>query len=335
MVVWVALGMFGLVVRLALGVEFWQAVALSVVQILVSLVLSTGMRQVLRQPGMRPFRMVTVAWLLGSSALAAVILASVTQGVEMAAGWKSPDLSLHDQAVLRLALGWIAFLAWSLGYLGMKAEIDARAHWELARLARDEARRIELQMLRAQLDPHFLFNSLNSIATEIDPHPLNAREMILGLSDYLRYSLEHRNRPTGSLAAELDAVMAYLAIQRARFADRLVTEVDADTAARRRTVPSFLLQPLVENAVKHGFDADLASWNLRVHARVAADNTLRIDVSNSGRLDAPRREGGGVGLETLRKRLNLHYPGRHRFSLEQSGSDVFARLELEGDPCFA
>jgi LytS/YehU family sensor histidine kinase len=208
----------------------------------------------------------------------------------------------------------------------------AQSEQERAKKAIEEAQRMELQLLRSQLDPHFLFNSLNGISAEISAHPEAARQMVNELSDYLRYSLEQRHRLATPLSTELDAMSAYLKIEQARFGERLQTSITADPAARRKIVPSFLLQPMIENAVKHGFHHDLSCWELRIFASLEGDR-LVIEVRHLGRLGSEIHDG--VGLETLRRRLEIHYPGRHRFELAQNGDDIRARLELEGEPCFA
>jgi two-component system LytT family sensor kinase len=191
-----------------------------------------------------------------------------------------------------------------------------------------------LQMLRAQLDPHFLFNSLNGIAAEIRPHPEVAVEMVGELSDYLRYSLDHRKQPIARLSTELGAMESYLRIERARFGDRLHFHVGASEPARRRLVPSFLLQPLVENAVKYGLDRSAAGLDIALHARVEG-NLLAITVANSGTMAPAELSHPGLGLETLRRRLELHYPQRHAFTLEEHDGRVIATLQLWDPLCSA
>jgi LytS/YehU family sensor histidine kinase len=190
---------------------------------------------------------------------------------------------------------------------------------------------MELRLLRAQLDPHFLFNALNSVAAEIPVHPDAALETVHELSEYFRYSLGHRNLVLAPLSAELDAVAAYLRVEQVRFGERLVATVEAEVEARQRDVPSFLLQPLVENAVKHGLESDRCE--IRVTARCEGE-ALLIDVSNPGRLPDDLHVIEGVGLETLRRRLELHYPGRADFELSQMNGMVTAGLILRGMPCF-
>jgi LytS/YehU family sensor histidine kinase len=189
-------------------------------------------------------------------------------------------------------------------------------------------------MLRSQLDPHFLFNSLNGIAAEIRPHPDAAVNMVGQLSDYLRYSLDHRKQPISRLSTELGAMESYLSIERARFGDRLHFKVEAPEPARMRLVPSFLLQPLVENAVKHGLDRSTGTLYITLRVRVDG-NLLEITVTNSGAMEPADPSHQGLGLETLRRRLDLYYPQRHRFTLEAKNESVAATLQLWDPPCSA
>ncbi len=146
-------------------------------------------------------------------------------------------------------------------------------------------------MLRAQLDPHFLFNSLNGIAAEVHAHPDDAVEMICRLSDYLRYSLEHRKQTFTALESELGAMQAYLEIEKARFGDRLRFSVDASPDALTHRVPPFILQPLVENALKWGFHQSASAMTVDIRA-FQTGGVLEIEVMNNGHLRVhPARQG--------------------------------------------
>ncbi len=334
-VVWSLFAVFSLIERLLLFPTIFQAGVFSIFQIPIAVILSGLLRIVYRRPFIGDtFRITTAAWIIGLSLIAAFLHAYIVHETASSLGWISSAINADAAFGLRTKFYWLVYMGWGLGYFGIRAQIEASSQAEKAKAARAEAHRIELQMLRAQLDPHFLFNSLNSVTAEIRPHPDTAINMMRELCDYLRYSLDHRNQPTDELASELDAVSAYLKIQQARFGDRLNTRIEADDASRRRIVPSFLLQPLVENAVKHGFEADHATWDLHLMARTA-DDTLRINVKNSGCLDLSESSHQGVGLSTLRRRLELHYPRRHSFEMTEEDGFVCAKLKLIGDPCFA
>jgi len=331
---WSAFGIFAFLVRMTFYPTL-EAAALSIpIQVLCACGFTALMRLVYQRPDVGvPFRLSTAVWVIALSFVAALIHASGVQFMLLELGWSNPELSSTTAWLIRLKVTWVVFMSWSLAFYWYKAEITAREAGETARRAHEEARHIELQMLRAQLDPHFLFNSLNGIAAEINPHPDTATAMVTELADYLRYSLDHRNKAVAPLTSELDAMEAYLRIEKARFGEALQSSVTADREVRRRTVPCFLLQPLVENAVKHGRDPGTNALQLEINAKLQG-GMLVIEVRNSGRLKPDYYQREGVGLSTLRKRLDLHYPLRHKFIMNQGDGIVIARLELEGEPCF-
>jgi signal transduction histidine kinase len=192
-----------------------------------------------------------------------------------------------------------------------------------ARLARSQ-----LQVLKMQLDPHFLFNALNGVAAQVHEAPDAAELMLEQLSEFLRATLRDAARNEVPLADELAFLEAYLGIERARFGDRLNVEIRASEAARSRYLPSLLLQPLVENAIRHG----MKSQGLRV--RVTADlegDELVLAVEDDGRglpaESVTRREG--VGLANTRARLRALYGDEQTFTLDRgSRGGVCARVRL-------
>jgi two-component system sensor histidine kinase AlgZ len=164
------------------------------------------------------------------------------------------------------------------------------------------SREAELRALRAQIHPHFLFNSLNSINALIASRPEEARQLCVRLGDFLRRSLTVGSRETISLAEELDLAEQLFPIEKVRFGDRLSHAVAADDAARACLVPPLVLQPLVENAVTHGVARRLEGGEIRIEAeRRGAE--LRITVVNLRDPDAPRKKGTGIGLQNVRRRL--------------------------------
>ena len=226
------------------------------------------------------------------------------------------------------------FLAWSALYLGLKHWQDLQAERERTLRATALATEAQLEMLRYQLQPHFLFNSLNSLRALIAEDPARAREMVTELADFLRYSLLSTGASEVPLADEVASVRRYLALERVRFEDRLQVEFAVAPEAEARRVPGFLLHPLAENAVKYGIRT--SPRPLRVSVAARADNgTLIVEVANTGRwcdpLVDPVQNGLGVGLANVRQRLEKLYPGRHRFEVGQEGEWVRARIEI-GEP---
>jgi two-component system LytT family sensor kinase len=216
--------------------------------------------------------------------------------------------------------GAIVAAAHGLGYYERSRERDHLA----ARLAD-----LRLQLLSMQLQPHFLFNTLNTIAELVHDDPDAADCMITGLSDLLRRTLEIGPVQEIALASELELLNRYLDIQKARFGDRLRVAVAVEDQARIASVPVLLFQPLVENAIRHGLAEHVSSGRIDVSVRRDGDRLI-ITVTDDGRGPAagvdPSRER--VGLGNTRARLEALYGSRQRLELA-SAPDRGARVLLE------
>jgi hypothetical protein len=175
-------------------------------------------------------------------------------------------------------------------------------------------REAELRALEAQLDPHFLFNCLNSIRGMIAENQAEAQIMVTRLANILRYNLQRDRQHTVPLAREVEVVSDYLALESARFEERLRVEVEIEPGAAEIPVPTMLLQTLVENALKHGIRPLPAGGELLIRARVR-QAVLAIEVENSGRVRDSPSDGAGVGLRNVRERLRLLYGGRAELQL--------------------
>jgi LytS/YehU family sensor histidine kinase len=187
------------------------------------------------------------------------------------------------------------------------------------------ARDADLRMLRAQIDPHFLFNSLNSISalTAIDAG--RARAMTVQLADFFRLSLRLNARAHVSLRDEADLAMRFLAIEQTRFGARLRVECSVEESAGQCLVPPMLLQPLVENAVKHGI-GNISEGGLVSVRAARAGSQLHIVVENTVDSDTPARTGEGLGLANVRQRLTLAY--EHHASVHCERQDDHYRVTL-------
>jgi two-component system LytT family sensor kinase len=331
---WGLYGMIALGLRLALGQTLWRAVVFTLLFEGVCLVFSLVLRSFYRRAN-RIFGLVPALLLIVLSFAAAAAQVGLASAFTVWSGWQNPVADFFSTTTLRLLIMWATFMAWSLGYYWLWAETERSLESDRREEASREAQRMELQMLRARLDPHFLFNSLNAIAAEIPTHPTAATDMVNELSEYLRYSLDHRKDSLVPLSAEVRSMEAYLRIQHARFGDRLRFSIDLAPDAASCLIPCFLLQPLVENAVKYGLaDSGGGVLEVRLAAR-RVEKALEIRVSNTGVLRPSGSERTGVGLETLRRRLEIHYPERHDFQLIETRGEVVAELELRGEPCSA
>ncbi|HVU22989.1 MAG TPA: histidine kinase [Opitutus sp.] len=173
----------------------------------------------------------------------------------------------------------------------------------------------QLQALRSQLNPHFLFNTLHSIAELIHENPRHAEQMVLQLGDLLRKSLETQALEV-PLRDELDFIRSYLAIEQTRLGDRLELVWQIDAAALDARVPSLLLQPLVENAIRHGIAVSPRGGRLEISATRAGDQ-LHLEVRDNGPGLQPSDDpaGSGIGLGHTRARLERLYGDRARFQL--------------------
>ena len=189
------------------------------------------------------------------------------------------------------------------------------------------AREAELRALRAQLNPHFLFNSLNSINALVGPDPEGARRMCEGLGDFLRRTLALGARDVVTLGEELALVDRYLDIEQVRFGDRLRIERVLDPSVTGCQVPPLLLQPLVENAIKHGIQDCVAGGTVRLETQRNGDS-LRLTVENPVEEDAPRRRGEGVGLANVRRRLEVFDAREARLDAERSNGRFRVTLTL-------
>jgi two-component system LytT family sensor kinase len=194
-----------------------------------------------------------------------------------------------------------------------------------------ELARAQLQALKMQLHPHFLFNTLNAISELVHEDPDTAERMVIRLSDFLRLTLDHLGIPEVPLMMEIDFLKRYLEIEKMRFEDRLEVEFDVQPAALHGRVPNLILQPIVENALKHGLSKISGVGRLRIRANsVGGKLFLRVadngpGISNNGR---PKlREG--IGLSNTRRRLDQAYGKDHIFSISNAeGGGCQVTIEL-------
>jgi ligand-binding sensor domain-containing protein/signal transduction histidine kinase len=233
------------------------------------------------------------------------------------------ERSLTETAAFRVLL--VALLV-GLAWVAHRLRAKRMAAGEALRAAVLEAR---LSSLQSQLKPHFLFNALNSLLPLVGGEPSRARRMIIRIADLLRASLLSETTPLVPLERDLNVLNEYLDVERMRFRDRIRVEVEADEEARSALVPSFLLQPLVENAVKHA--ADPSSGRVRILIGAAVESgSLVLTIRDDGPgLPPDWEESAGIGLRNIRRRLDLLYPGNHEFGLSTlPGGGCEARIRL-------
>ena len=213
-------------------------------------------------------------------------------------------------------------LAWSALYFAIKSYRVFQEVRESALRSAAMAHEAQLKMLRYQLNPHFLFNTLNAISTLVlEQNTELANRMVTKLSSFLRYSLDNDPMQKITLKQELQALQLYLDIEKVRFEERLSLEVDVDEEATNAMIPSLLLQPLIENAIKYGIARAEGGGHLKISAKVFAGDLL-IEVSDDGPgcelVDNQIPDAKGVGLRNTRERLATLYGSEHSIKLSQT-----------------
>lgn len=243
-----------------------------------------------------------------------------------------PFLSYFDGAVSAF---WV-MLVWSALYFGIKNYMFAQEEKERVLKALSMAHEAQLKMLRYQLNPHFLFNTLNAISTLIlDRNNELANVMVTRLSRFLRYTLDNDPMQKVTVAEEIEALKLYLDIEKVRFDERLTLNFEVASEAGTALMPSLLLQPLVENAIKYAIAQAIQGGSITVRA-LAEGDALTLVVADDGpgidlRHDIPRN-GGGVGLSNCRERLKELYGERQSFQLSSTdphGLTITIRIPLE------
>jgi hypothetical protein len=294
------------------------------------LIATSGLRYVYRAMRRRKYPLGALIWrvLLASVVTAHVwgFLGALPAYLHRGETSCLPDSWLEYGAILFQQT--FIILAWSALYFSIRTWQD----WRHESRRAEEAIRLrdttELQMLRYQLNPHFLFNALNSVRALIEEDKETAKTAITELSEFLRYSLTSRAETTVPLKDELQALRHYFSIQKIRYENRLEVQWAIDPLAEDYPVLSFLLQPLVENAVKYGMETSVMPLRIRIAAERLPDR-FRLTVSNSGRWITPNTgAGSGVGLENVQKRLANAYSNRVEFSSNETDGWVHVRIGI-------
>jgi two-component system sensor histidine kinase AlgZ len=242
-------------------------------------------------------------------------------------GWPNIPMSFRAAAPTLFGFGFLLYLlAMAASYLAAAFALSQEAErrgLELQVLAREA----ELRALRAQIDPHFLFNSLQSISALTTADPAAARRMCLLLAEFLRETLALGARERIPLADELTLARKFLEVEKVRFGDRLQVAVDAGPGTENCEVPPLVLQPLVENAVTHGIAHVLEGGVVRIRAERRM-TTLGITVDNPCDADRPSGRGTGLGLRNVRERLESEYGDDALLQADEANGRFVARIDI-------
>ncbi|KRA51066.1 hypothetical protein ASD77_15665 [Pseudoxanthomonas sp. Root65] len=297
-------------------------------------VATLGLRQLLRACWSLPPPVLTAIMVLPMLAASTVMnltsRAVMLRFCEECAPANRLEFVAHSLSYIYVVLAWVGL------YLGLKYYRQLQDQTQRTLAARSMAHQAQLKMLRYQLNPHFLFNTLNAISTLIlDRDNATANRMVQSLSSFLRHSLDNDPMQRVTLRQELDALTLYLDIEKIRFADRLRIETAIDEDCWRALLPSLLLQPLVENAIKYAVAKQVAGGLLRIEAERDGDRlVLRVidDGPGCSALEGDQLPPGkGVGLRNTRERLQVLYGEASGFAVHnrERGIEVTLRLPFE------
>ncbi len=269
-----------------------------------------------------PLRRTGAARIIGTHIVSAAAAASI-----WVLAWKTSPDTITPNVPLLFGVGAVLYLgAVTVHYLTL--ELQASREAEAAALRYQVlAREAELKAFKAQVDPHFLFNSLNAVAALCGSRPGDAREMAQLMADFFRLTLRVGSRERITVAEEIDLVSRYLAIEKVRFGARLASRIEVDDAANRCMVPPLLLQPLVENAVRHGIASLVEGGTIEIAAN-AKDGLLRIRIENPADVDRPQPRGESIGLQNARGRLAAISNGRASLRTEEAEGRFRVEIEL-------
>ncbi|HYL77887.1 MAG TPA: histidine kinase [Bryobacteraceae bacterium] len=259
-----------------------------------------------------------------------IVLAKVL-GLGLGRYFPRLDQRFSPQLPLVFGFGVLLYLlAVALNYVLVSLESSKEAETR-EQEALTLAREAEIKALKAQINPHFLFNSLNSIAALATVDGVRAREMCIKLSDFLRSTLSLGEKRSIPFRDELALAKAYLDVEQVRFGERLRIELETETECDSCAVPPLFLQPLVENAVKHGIAGLLDGGTIRVEAH-CRDGSLQVKIQNEFDPEAPAAKKHGLGLQNVRNRLRAVYENQARIDTEVSNNRFVVEVSL---PCFS
>jgi len=236
---------------------------------------------------------------------------------------------LDDSLTIRLVAGILIYLAIVVIYYLIINFRELREQQTRESELKGLLKESELNLLRSQIRPHFLFNSLNSISSLTITNPEKAQEMVINLSAFMRYSLDSANQTLSSMERELYHADLYMDIEKVRFGDRLDLEKNVDPATETREVPAMILQPLLENAVKYGVYEATEAITISLEVGLEKE-MLKIRVVNPYEEASDQHKGTGTGLKNIEQRL-LHLYGRNDL-MKVVKSKEFFLVELKIPP---
>lgn len=270
-----------------------------------------------------------VLWGIGGALAMAVLLTLFNTWLNRLSLFGSGLHPFDPAERLQWVMVWLGyFLAWTGTQLAMNYHWEAQDQERRMTAMRELAQEARMAALRYQVNPHFLFNALNSVsALVLERRNKEAEAMLLNLSAFLRSTLDADADGTIPLSEEIALQRSYLRIEEARFEDRMRVIVEVPEELGRASVPALILQPLVENSVRHGVDRSEATTTIRIAATRDGER-LKLLVEDDGRPEGAPRAGSGLGLGNVRDRLQAHFGDRGRLKAERLSERGY-RAEIE------
>jgi len=219
---------------------------------------------------------------------------------------KDNNKYLKDGLPSKIFLGYVMYAIYLVFfyavnyYQSLKEKIKKESEYKAL------IREAELQALKSQINPHFLFNSLNSISSLTVSNPEKAQEMVINLSTFMRYSLMHNEKEMVSFSRELENIKLYLSIEKVRFGKKLNAEFEIDAHCMEAEIPNMILQPLYENAIKYGVYETTDQVTIKTSC-ICDGNILKITIVNDYESNTIKRRGEGIGLRNIKKRMEIIY----------------------------
>ncbi len=269
--------------------------------------------------------------LLIQSLFPKVVLSNIIQGVSLVLIVIAVDLLIAPESAKKYNLVTIAFFTlnstilffmWALVYFAVhffenykKAEIEAL-------IFESAVKDFELKSLKSQLNPHFIFNAMNSIRALIEENPQRAKEAVTKLSNIMRYTLKIERTEIVPLSEEIETIKDYLDLEKIRFEERLDYEINIDKKSERIEIPPMMIQTLVENGIKHGISKITSGGKIKIETKIF-NGFMFIDIFNPGRIDEfSLRNSKGFGVSNTKQRLNLIYGDKANFKIQNTEENL-------------
>jgi two-component system LytT family sensor kinase len=312
----------------------WQRILVWIFLGLVGILFTHLLRGVIRKNNwlQLPLKQMISRVLIASIVTGTIIYALVYAASYIAGTMQQEEFNIARPIAGSVNLSGITLL-WCLIYFVVhymenykKKEIESLI-WEAA------VKDYELKTLKSQLNPHFMFNAMNSIRALIEEDPQSAKVAITKLSNILRYSLQMERMERVPLEDEIETVKNYLDLERIRFEDRLNYKLDIDRASEKIEIPPMMIQTLVENGIKHGVSKRTKGGEINLKSRIQSTSNgprLRIEIRNSGHFSEEQlKNSNGFGVSNTKHRLNLLFGESANFSIKnENGETVLAEVEI-------